>query len=302
MPLHRKQAGPIIEDEGGFQPFFIDGAAGRLFAIYHPPMAGARHAGDVIYIPPFAEEMNRCRRMAALQARALAAAGTGVLLLDLYGCGDSEGDFAAARWSIWLDDIAAAAAWLEHRGSDRIGLWGPRLGALLALQAAARQPGRFTRLILWQPVTSGDAMLTQFLRIRVAASAFSGGGAKETTRQLKDRLAAGHSVEVAGYELAPAMAEALTAVRLAPLGRQCASPVHWLEISPEPGRAASPAARRIIDDWRAAGVAVDDTVVMGEPFWSLQEVTLAPALIDATRALFEKSSDEIPRDPVSLPL
>jgi alpha/beta superfamily hydrolase len=37
--------------------------------------------------------MNKARRMAALQARALAALGYGVLLLDLHGCGDSSGDF-----------------------------------------------------------------------------------------------------------------------------------------------------------------------------------------------------------------
>ena len=70
-------------------PVFIDSAAGRVFAIYHRPAEGGSNGPAMLYLPPFAEEMNRSRRMAALQARALAAAGYGVLLLDPYGTGDS---------------------------------------------------------------------------------------------------------------------------------------------------------------------------------------------------------------------
>lgn len=44
--------------------------------------------GSIVYIHPFAEEMNKSRRMAALQARALTLAGFAVLQLDLIGCGD----------------------------------------------------------------------------------------------------------------------------------------------------------------------------------------------------------------------
>jgi hypothetical protein len=59
------------------EPLFLDGSAGRLFAPYQA--AAAHPRGSVIYVPPFAEEMNRSRRMAALQARAFAAMGFGVL-------------------------------------------------------------------------------------------------------------------------------------------------------------------------------------------------------------------------------
>ena len=90
MPL---DAGP--RDDGP-EPLFIDRPGGDLFALYHPPRRAPQ--GGVVYIPPFAEEMNRSRRMAALQARALAESGWGVLTIDPYGCGDSAGDFADARW------------------------------------------------------------------------------------------------------------------------------------------------------------------------------------------------------------
>ena len=77
------------------EPFFLDRASGSLFAIHH--RAGAAPCGTVLFIPPFAEEMNRARRMVALQARDLAAAGWDVLQLDLFGTGDSQGDFGDAR-------------------------------------------------------------------------------------------------------------------------------------------------------------------------------------------------------------
>ena len=78
-------------------PFFLSGPAGRFFAIYHPPRAERDASEDVIFIPPFAEEQNRSRRTATLQAELLAEIGVGTLLIDLFGCGDSAGDFSDAR-------------------------------------------------------------------------------------------------------------------------------------------------------------------------------------------------------------
>src|SRR3546814_14337350 len=80
------------------EALFIDGPAWRLFAIHHAAAPHCRQGLGLVYLPPFAEEMNRSRRMAALQARALAALGIDVLLLDLFGTGDSAGDFRDARW------------------------------------------------------------------------------------------------------------------------------------------------------------------------------------------------------------
>ena len=40
---------------------FIDGAKGPIFVLAREPAAGVR--GCVLVVPPFAEEMNKCRRM-----------------------------------------------------------------------------------------------------------------------------------------------------------------------------------------------------------------------------------------------
>jgi len=265
--------------EAPIEPVFIDGTAGRLFAVFHPPAGVPR--GRIVYLPPFAEEMNCSRRMAALTARALAACGFGVLVLDPFGSGDSAGDFADARWAIWRRDVGLAAAWLGARVAGPLTLLGLRLGAMLAAAAEAE------RLVLWQPVASGATMLTRFLRLRVAAT--MDGADRETTAALRALLAAGEAIEVGGYPLHPALAAELEGLRLTALDPDC--PVTWFEVASTADgetRPLSPGAARVVADWRQTGRSVDARVVAGEPFWQIQETTLAPALITATVAALSR--------------
>ncbi|MFN3884534.1 MAG: hypothetical protein ACK4Q4_07240 [Rhodocyclaceae bacterium] len=46
------------------EAFFLPVADGNRFCLHHPPAGAAR--GALIYLPPFAEEMNKSRRMAAM--------------------------------------------------------------------------------------------------------------------------------------------------------------------------------------------------------------------------------------------
>lgn len=269
----------LAEAQTALRPVFLDGHSGPLFAVYHG--AAAREARRAaLFIPPFAEEMNRSRRMAALAARAFAEAGIDTLLLDLFGTGDSAGDFLNADLARWQDDILAAADWLEAQGSTRIVLWGLRLGGLLAAATAARHPERFRRFLLWQPVLDGKALLTQFLRIRVAAAMAD--GKTEKTDELRALLAAGHPVEVAGYEVSPALAQGLDELRLDRLIVPADAQIDWLEVEAEARPGLLPASQRVVENWRGAGVAVTTATVAGDPFWTLQETTIAPALIAAT--------------------
>ncbi|WP_340118776.1 hydrolase 2, exosortase A system-associated [Pelagibius sp. 7325] len=271
------------------QPFFFPGSAGPLFCLLQAPPEGTAPRGALLYLPPFAEEANRSRRMAVLQARRLAARGWAVLLLDPYGTGDSSGGFHEARWEIWQADVEAAAAWLTTRWPGiAVSLWGLRLGALLAAEVAGRHPARFARLLLWQPVLRGDQFMSQFLRLRIAAAMAA--GEKESGEALRGRLAAGETLEVAGYELAPPLVAAIESRRfdtLLPALSDCR--IDWLEVTSAEGEPApAPASQRLLealpDD--TAG-RVNCRAVAGAPFWTIQEITLAPALLDATDARFE---------------
>jgi exosortase A-associated hydrolase 2 len=270
------------------EPFFMDGAPGRRFCLFHPPVGPCR--GAVLYVHPFAEEMNRSRRMAALQARALAQRGYGVLQVDLHGCGDSSGDFGDARWETWKDDLARGAAWLDARLGQPLTLWGLRLGALLALDYAreARHPLR--SLLLWQPVAKGSAYLTQFLRLRMAGAMLDGGAAQEGTGALRQALQAGETLEIAGYDLAPQLAAAIDAlVPLDAMPPPC--PVHWFEALGSGAEAMSSGAARIGAAWRERGVDLHQYPIPCPPFWTTPEIAVSQAWLDATSAALQEGHD-----------
>jgi exosortase A-associated hydrolase 2 len=237
----------------------------------------------VLYVHPFAEEMNKARRMAALQARALAAAGWAVLQVDLLGCGDSSGDFGDATWDDWVADVADAAAWLRSRHDGPLWLWGLRAGTLLA-RAALDRIATPCALLLWNPTPSGRQLLQQFMRLKMAAELLDGRhkGAIEALRQ---QLARGEPVEVAGYGMNPALAAGLEGAVLAPPPLACR--VEWLEVQRAAPATLTPVAVRTADDWARAGAAVRASAVTGPAFWQSAEIEDAPALLAATLAALD---------------
>jgi exosortase A-associated hydrolase 2 len=261
-----------------FDPFFLPVDPGERFCIYHPPSGSA--AGAIVYVHPFAEEMNKARRMAALQSAQLARMGYAVLQIDLFGCGDSSGDFHDARWQLWKNDVRAALAWLQERAHGPLSLWGLRLGALLAAEVASDIGMQLDRLLLWQPVARGEQFLTQFLRVQVAAQMLAGGSGGGV-EPLREALRRGESLEIAGYEVHPELALAIDRLRLVDFIPACRS-VHWVEVASTEPAGVSHGSQRVLDDWRAKGVQARAVAVSGEPFWAAVEIVESPQLLAAT--------------------
>ncbi len=117
---------------------FRSGSAGPVFEVLHPP-GGTPCRGTVLYVQPFAEEMNKSRRMAALQARQLAGQGFAVLMPDPYGCGDSGDDFSNARGDIWRQGLVQGIHWLRQTYPGPLALWGLRTGCLLVSDVFQRR-------------------------------------------------------------------------------------------------------------------------------------------------------------------
>ena len=264
----------------GPAPFFMDTPRGPMFAIHHRAAGHVR--GNVLCVPPFNEEMNRCRSMITLQARALATQGIGTLLLDPHGTGDSAGSFVDGRWSHWHDDLRIGVEWLMQQPGGCRGFWGIRLGAILAAEAMALLAPNDRALILWQPVLDGKQHLTQFLRVRLAAQMDRPDLPKETTSSMRAQFAAGQSVEIGGYEIHPELAAAIDGARLASALPSGSHNILWVE-QPPPGAAELGAGTlALVQAWRDRGLTCNVATFDGPSFWQLYERVLAQGAIEAT--------------------
>lgn len=266
------------------QPFFLPADIGERYCLFHPHAAAHPCRGSIIYVHPFAEEMNRSRRMAALQSRSLAAAGFNVLQIDLYGCGDSSGDFSEARWDIWKADLGLAWNWCRQQSPAPISLWGLRLGASLAIDYTASADEKPDAVLLWHPVMRGETHLTQFLRIRVASAMLAGSDARSSVADLRAALIRGEAVEVAGYVLSPALAAGIDRVDLSAIS-PARTRVHWFERAAGADRRISPAAANVIDAWQRDGTVVEAHPVDAFAFWASPEAGECPTLLAATSRL-----------------
>jgi exosortase A-associated hydrolase 2 len=199
-----------MDDE---QPFFFTRAGAQLFGMLHLPRDGAPKKAFVMS-HPFGEEKLWAHRVYVSFARALAGEGYAVLRFDYMGAGDSSGVTSDTSLDSHLVDLKAAVLALRERcpAADRVGLVGLRLGASVAallmelaqedpaLAALSRSP-----LILWDPVLNGESYFQELLRSNLSTQLAVYGKVQETREVLVERLRAGGTVNVDGYEIGPAL-------------------------------------------------------------------------------------------------
>jgi len=269
------------------RPFFLPLPDRDILLTAYQPAAGPGRAW-VLIVPPFAEEMNKCRRQAALTARRIAGDGTAVLIPDLTGTGDSSGDFGDASWDLWRADLDACADWITAQGGTLAGIVGIRFGALLALDLADTVAA-CRRVVLWQPALSGEQVITQFLRLRTMAGLTADAADRESVADLVGALQAGETVEVAGYDISPALYRGLVEQRLTNRPPGPGVCVHWFAISaldtPRLGAGNERAAAALA----AHGSSVTTVALHGDTFWASVETTTCPELVERTAAVLEVS-------------
>lgn len=264
------------------EAFFLPGLLGQLFCLFYPAQTPAVR-GNCFYVHPFAEELNKTRRMAALHSRKLAFAGFNVLQLDLYGCGDSAGNWRDIRQDTWRGDIHCGVQWLQSRSDQPLMLWGLRFGAPLAVDYVMAYPGACTKLLLWQPVIKGENHINQFLRLRLAAQLQQ--QAKDTVAVLRSQLRQGEILEVAGYAITPELLAMMDSIELNQLPSEVKQ-VYWAEVAATPSLELTVPSKKIIAQWRAEHIQVQAQAVVGQQFWATQEMTVAESLVDMTQQWF----------------
>ncbi|MDP2326243.1 MAG: hydrolase 2, exosortase A system-associated [Gammaproteobacteria bacterium] len=237
----------------------------------------------LLVAPPFAEEMNKSRRMLAMLGRSAAAAGYSVVLADLAGTGDSWGDFCDASYDLWLTDLLGAARWAGEQGGAVTAVAGLRFGGLLATDLAGRIP-TVRQLLLWQPALAGADVLTQFLRLKTAASLTGGGETGDSLENIRARLTRGEAIEVAGYELTAELYATIQSRQLADLMPDRPITVDWFHLARQPGATVPGPIAVAAGRLAARGAAVRTHSVQGDAFWSTAEIAVCEELVALTVA------------------
>ena len=262
---------------------FLGERGSRFMTVSFRPARECR--GHIFFIPPFGEEMNRCRALVADQARRFSGLGYACTILDFYGTGDSDGELYEATLDIWNANIRTAIERCVQDNNIPIILWGLRLGALIAMDFSNRSEVPLHDLVLWQPVTSGKRYVTQILRQRVAALVGRQQKA-ETTQEIRQRIEDGEHVEISGYTVGRALIKDIEALEPVSLGKLCSGTIYWLENVSDSGQEISVASNKIVTALQNSGNKLEVAFFADPPMWQLHKRDNAPELLDITTDFF----------------
>jgi hypothetical protein len=136
------------------------------------------------------------------------------------------------------------------------------------------------RLIFWQPVLEGKRFIDQFLRLRVAARLAE--DQKETVAELRERIATGEIIEVAGYELTNELVSAIERTKATEVMDIKPCSIEWVEIVRSAAATAPLPTTKTIDFLSSKGFDIRLQCVVSEPFWSSVEIVTCAELIDTS--------------------
>jgi uncharacterized protein len=232
----------------------------QLYGVVHDDVDAASTA--LVVCPPFAEEMVTTYARFARWSKQLAKEGVPVVRFHPFGTGESGGSFREFTLESAVSDMTAAGELARKRLSPkRLGYFGLRLGATLAVRAACRQP--VDLLVLWSPVLDMSHYLRDLFRTQLSKEMVVQ-GANQVKRNTKDMIAqleSAKSIDLLGFDfslqLYKEMSEPWKFPETAP-----AKHVIWLARPTEEKNA-----KAIAERWREAGSRVDFAVWPEPAFW-----------------------------------
>lgn len=170
-----------------------------------------RGSVGVLVVSPFGWEDVCSYRPLRFLARTLAESGIPAMRFDLPGTGDSSGNaLDPGLFEAWIQSIDDAAYELRAvAGVTNVAVLGIRLGALLALTAAARG-SNLQDLILWGATASGRGMLRELRALGNVERLEYGNGDAAGSAHLP-------GVEIGGFLITPETQQALEDLVLSPL-------------------------------------------------------------------------------------
>lgn len=275
--------------EPSLRPGFVAGfEGGNRFVLTLAPAPQTPARGVILCLPAFLDEGNLTRRVIVEQARRLAPLGWTVLIPDLYGCGDSAGATADARWPIWQADLRRWALLADGLAASRpLIVWGIRMGALLAAQLS-QTIDRPHHLLLWQAPANGRALIDPLRKLsRLAAATADPQVAAGKPPMSVPAQPAPAGEALAGYQLDATLLSGLQDLACtAPTCGQTGNRVlfaHTQRVIRD-DQPLPPALQKLADSWQQRGWDTQAAVVAGEPFWASMEPSSPIATFEATEA------------------
>ena len=230
-------AAPLATSAARIEATRLEGFdGGPRFAVWWLP-AAREPLGSVLCVQPIGAERAAARHALAAQAWRLARQGWAVLLLDLFGTGDSPGEPAKASLEVWRGDLLRAAMLARQRHTGPNVLWGVRAGAPLAADIAVALDQLVDAYVFWQAPADGAAVAT---------------------------------VPAEGGNLAPAMLAELAELRMQPplvVERSASPAVLFVDSDGAAPGGVSPLVADLTEQWLEAGYAAMPRTVSAPAFW-----------------------------------
>jgi exosortase A-associated hydrolase 2 len=263
--------------------FFFGQESHQLFGVLVRPAGRARTG--LVFCPPFGEEMVSTYARFARWSKELADRGFAVLRYHPRGTGESHASLFTLDSA--AQDAATAVRWLrEHGEVDRVGIFGLRFGASVAVNAAAQADF----LVFWSPIINLRLYFRDLLRLRMTKEMIhrKADRVNVTTKDLTSELEAGRSIDLLGYEASPELYRQMTSSTSWP-DEPPAPDVLWLGLPSEQGQAEA-----VTSAWKDRGCRVDVEAFREPFFWEDFNLDFPHQFAESSIAWMERKAAEAP--------
>ena len=262
----------------------------QIFIAHYAPLEQSEAVGAsqaVIFVPPFAEEMNRSKRMYVLCARLLADAGIHSLCFDFSGTGDSSGEWGDFDYADWKNNLIDVFQFAKKITSN-ISLVTLRDSALISLNLIKRADIQIDKCVLWDPIDNGDALIRQLVRMKIA-SAMASDLKKITTKEVLESIEQSGFLEVGGYHVSADLIDQIKAEKISDNIEDvlALTEMHWMTTGKSNSNSAViPICLSKLNLTDVMLKKLTMHTVNDVKFWMQQEVTISPLLLRETKQVF----------------
>ncbi|WP_457021361.1 amino acid adenylation domain-containing protein [Luteimonas sp. A611] len=257
VPASADRAGratPAVDGSDG-RIFHFGPDARRLFGMRHGALASQAGRKPLLVPSPLLQEGVVCQRALWMLCEGIAARGGQAMRFDWYGSGESAGDALDVEWSGMQDDLHQAIRRLDGAGAG-VRILAFRSACLPVLATAAAQ-ARPVDLVLWDPVLRGGAMLDEWKRQHRVQLTAAG-------RYLREGRAVARADELHGFDVSPALLDAIAGLDFRTLALPAGSRVKVLEWAGD-----APDTDALVEALQGAGVTVERVALTADdrPTW-----------------------------------